>query len=116
MPVHGWPTVIYDAQVDCEVGTPRVNYREAIQARSEFDYLHRKQSGGQVGSLAFSSLYCILGCSHPEPQMLNLQPGWNALDHWQPGPALERGSALLGIILPCTNIFVLCCALSGMGE
>ena len=25
-----------------------MNYREAIQARSTFDYLHRKQSGGQV--------------------------------------------------------------------
>ena len=37
------------AQVDCEVGQPRVNYRETIQARSTFDYLHKKQSGGQVG-------------------------------------------------------------------
>lgn len=35
-------------QVDCEVGTPRVNYREAIQSRATFDYLHKKQSGGQV--------------------------------------------------------------------
>ena len=30
------------------MGQPRVNYRETIQARSEFDYLHKKQSGGQV--------------------------------------------------------------------
>ena len=37
-------------QVDCEVGQPRVNYRETIQSRAEFDYLHKKQSGGQVGS------------------------------------------------------------------
>jgi translation elongation factor EF-G len=29
------------------VGRPRVNYREAITKRAEFDYMHRKQSGGQ---------------------------------------------------------------------
>ena len=34
-------------QVDVEVGQPRVNYREAITQRAEFDYLHKKQSGGQ---------------------------------------------------------------------
>lgn len=34
-------------KVDCEVGRPRVNYREAITKRAEFDYLHKKQSGGQ---------------------------------------------------------------------
>jgi elongation factor G len=33
--------------VDCEVGKPRVNYREAITRRADFDYLHKKQSGGQ---------------------------------------------------------------------
>ena len=34
-------------QVECEVGKPRVNYRETITRRAEFDYLHKKQSGGQ---------------------------------------------------------------------
>ena len=34
-------------KVDCEVGKPRVNYREAITRRADFDYLHKKQSGGQ---------------------------------------------------------------------
>ena len=33
-------------QVDCNVGNPQVNYREAITRRAEFDYLHKKQSGG----------------------------------------------------------------------
>ena len=34
-------------KVDAEVGRPRVNYREAITQPAEFDYLHKKQSGGQ---------------------------------------------------------------------
>ena len=34
-------------KVDCEVGKPRVNYREAITKKAPFDYLHKKQSGGQ---------------------------------------------------------------------
>lgn len=34
-------------QVDAEVGAPRVNYRETITKRANFDYLHKKQSGGQ---------------------------------------------------------------------
>jgi len=36
-------------QVDCDVGRPKVNYRETIQRRAEFDYLHKKQSGGSGG-------------------------------------------------------------------
>ena len=34
-------------KVDVEVGKPRVNFREALTRRAEFDYLHKKQSGGQ---------------------------------------------------------------------
>ena len=33
-------------QVECEVGKPRVNFREAITKKATFDYLHKKQSGG----------------------------------------------------------------------
>lgn len=29
------------------MGAPRVNYRETITQRAQFDYLHKKQSGGQ---------------------------------------------------------------------
>jgi elongation factor G len=32
--------------VVCEVGQPAVNYRETIKKRSDFNYLHKKQSGG----------------------------------------------------------------------
>ena len=34
-------------KVEADVGRPRVNYREAITRAAEFDYLHKKQSGGQ---------------------------------------------------------------------
>ncbi|KMZ65074.1 Elongation factor EF-G [Zostera marina] len=34
-------------KVDATVGKPRVNFRESITQRVEFDYLHKKQSGGQ---------------------------------------------------------------------
>ncbi|KAG0607350.1 hypothetical protein M758_8G021700 [Ceratodon purpureus] len=34
-------------KVDAVVGKPQVNFRETITQRAEFDYLHRKQSGGQ---------------------------------------------------------------------
>jgi elongation factor G len=32
--------------VECKVGEPRVNFRETITGSAEFNYLHRKQSGG----------------------------------------------------------------------
>ncbi|KAL3699789.1 hypothetical protein R1sor_017811 [Riccia sorocarpa] len=34
-------------KVDAVVGKPQVNFRETITQKAEFDYLHRKQSGGQ---------------------------------------------------------------------
>jgi len=33
-------------EVNLEVGQPQVNYRETLTKRSEFNYLHKKQSGG----------------------------------------------------------------------
>jgi translation elongation factor EF-G len=33
-------------QVECEAGKPKVNFREAIQGRADFNYLHKKQTGG----------------------------------------------------------------------
>jgi hypothetical protein len=48
-------------QVDCEVGRPKVNYRETIQARAEFNYLHKKQSGGsgEAAAVAIMGQRCI---------------------------------------------------------
>jgi translation elongation factor EF-G len=49
--------LLHHAQVDCEVGRPKVNYRETIQARAEFMYLHKKQSGGS-GALRGCAVVC----------------------------------------------------------
>ena len=49
------------------MGQPRVNYRETIQSRAEFDYLHKKQSGGQVHLLAAAASCCL----HQEDQAGN---------------------------------------------
>lgn len=38
--------------VDAEVGQPRVNFREAITRKADFDYLHKKQSGARHSSVA----------------------------------------------------------------
>lgn len=34
-------------KVDAAVGKPRVNFRETVTKRADFDYLHKKQTGGQ---------------------------------------------------------------------
>lgn len=34
-------------KVDATTGKPRVNFRETVTQRANFDYLHKKQSGGQ---------------------------------------------------------------------
>jgi len=33
-------------KVECEVGKPKVSFRETIRQRADFNYLHKKQSGG----------------------------------------------------------------------
>eukprot|EP00798_Chlamydomonas_sp_ICE-L_P017594 gene17594-23923_t len=33
-------------KVDCEVGKPKVSFKETIRGRADFNYLHKKQSGG----------------------------------------------------------------------
>ena len=33
-------------EVDVIVGAPQVNYREAIKTAADYDYLHKKQTGG----------------------------------------------------------------------
>ncbi|KAA3674356.1 elongation factor G [Paragonimus westermani] len=51
----------------CELGKPRVAFRETLAEPFEFDYLHKKQSGGagQYGR--------VIGILEPLPQDLNTQ-------------------------------------------
>lgn len=55
-------------QVDCDVGRPKVNYRETIQRRAEFDYLHKKQSGGS-GAQHKAHYLCFV-CTQLQPLQL----------------------------------------------
>ncbi|CAN8076626.1 unnamed protein product [Agarophyton chilense] len=38
--------MLREYNIDLEVGAPRVNYRETIRSRANFNYTHKKQSGG----------------------------------------------------------------------
>lgn len=38
--------MLREYNVDLEVGAPRVNYRETVTQRADFNYTHKKQSGG----------------------------------------------------------------------
>jgi len=52
--------------VEVELGAPTVNYRESVTAKAEFNYLHKKQTGG-AGQYAG-----VVGYIEPIP---DLQPG-----------------------------------------
>ena len=63
-PARAWPPdpPKQCPQVDCEVGKPRVNYRETISKRADFDYLHKKQSGVRCARCPRRAVRC-----HPAP-------------------------------------------------
>lgn len=74
--------------VDVEVGQPRVNYRESIQVKANFNYTHKKQSGG-AGQFAG-----LEGYLEPTPDGISVEFK-NALigNNVPPGylPAIEKG-------------------------
>ena len=47
-------------KVEVDVGQPRVNYREAITKRAEFDYLHKKQSGNHSNPAPTINILCTV--------------------------------------------------------
>jgi hypothetical protein len=56
------------------VGKPRVNFREAITRRADFDYLHKKQSGGWPWPAGQEDLcVCVVGQDKREGEASRVQ-------------------------------------------
>ena len=80
--------MLREYKCELNVGAPRVNYRESIRKRGNFNYTHKKQSGGS-GQFA-----CVMGYIEPtengkDVEFVNSMVGNNI----SPGffPAIERG-------------------------
>jgi elongation factor G len=56
-------------KIEVELGQPTVNYREIIQKKQEFNYVHKRQSGG-AGQWA-----CVRGFIEPLPINLSRETG-----------------------------------------
>merc|ERR1711871_813249 len=59
--------------VDCNVGQPRVSYTETVTTRAEFEYLHKKQSGGAGQYAKVCGYIEALPEDHPNPTEFKMQ-------------------------------------------
>lgn len=80
--------MLREYKVDLEVGAPRVNFRETITDRSNFNYTHKKQSGG-AGQFAALQGYLEATGDGVSVEFKNALIGNNV----PPGflPAIEKG-------------------------
>ena len=97
--------------VECTVGAPQVSYREAITAKAEIDYVHKKQSGGsgqyarvkiifepkeyseEEGAMDFEFVSDIKGGSVPKEYIPGVQKGIESVL----GQGVVAGFPVLGL-------------------
>lgn len=80
--------MLREYKVEVEVGQPRVNYRETVTSKANFNYLHKKQSGG-AGQFAGLEGYIEPTADRVSVEFKNAMIGNNV----PPGylPAIEKG-------------------------
>ena len=88
--------------VDVVTGQPNVNYKETIHARAEFDYLHKKQSGGSGQYAKVIGYIEPMGDDEAANEFDNRVIGTNIPPEYLPSCAKGMNDAMLsGALVGC---------------